>query len=122
MRYATPLLICVLVVELSDVVFALDSVPAVLGISRDAKVIYLSNILAICGLRSMFFILESVISTLRYLPQSLAAILSFVGAKLAGSFFGVEVDTTLSLGIVVGCLGVGIAASLLNPEEEASTE
>ncbi|KAJ8905531.1 hypothetical protein NDN08_002038 [Rhodosorus marinus] len=117
-RVATPLLICMITVEVSDVIFALDSVPAVLGISRDWKVVYLSNILAICGLRSLYFILESVIGSLRYLPQSLAIVLSFVGAKLCGSYFGLTVDTSLSLGIVVSTLGVGVAASLLNPEDE----
>mmetsp|Transcript_110 Transcript_110/g.324 ORF Transcript_110/g.324 Transcript_110/m.324 type:complete len:351 (+) Transcript_110:87-1139(+) len=116
-RLATPLLVCMLVVELSDVVFALDSVPAVLGISRDAKVIYLSNILAICGLRSLYFILESLIGSLRYLPQSLAAVLAFVGAKLCLGYWHIEIDTTVSLAIVLSTLGVGVAASLLNPED-----
>lgn len=115
-KMATPLLICLVVIELSDIVFALDSVPAVLGISRDAKVIYLSNILAVCGLRSIYFILESLIGSLRYLPQSLAVVLAFVGLKLCAGYWNYEVDTTLSLAVVTGLLGIGITASLLNPE------
>eukprot|EP00188_Purpureofilum_apyrenoidigerum_P001996 Plantae.Rhodophyta-Purpureofilum_apyrenoidigerum.ctg21710.p1 GENE.Plantae.Rhodophyta-Purpureofilum_apyrenoidigerum.ctg21710~~Plantae.Rhodophyta-Purpureofilum_apyrenoidigerum.ctg21710.p1 ORF type:complete len:352 (+),score=84.16 Plantae.Rhodophyta-Purpureofilum_apyrenoidigerum.ctg21710:52-1107(+) len=121
-RLATPLLVCMLVVELSDVVFALDSVPAVLGISRDAKVIYLSNILAICGLRSLYFILESLIGSLRYLPQSLAAVLAFVGAKLCLGFWSIEIDTTISLAVVLSLLGLGVGASLLNPEDPEDPE
>lgn len=117
-RCATPLLICLFVVEISDVIFALDSVPAVLGISRDAKVIYLSNILAIGGLRSLFFILESLIGSLRYLPQSLAVVLAFVGAKLCAGFWDYEISTTVSLAIVLVLLGVGVIASLLNPEKK----
>lgn len=118
-RVGTPLLLCLLSVELSDVVFALDSVPACLAISKSAFIVYSSNILAIFGLRSLFFVVEEALNNLRYLQPSLAVVLGFVGTKMAAQVAGFEIGIGPSLGAVVGILGVGAAASLAFPEEEA---
>lgn len=115
---ATPLMLVLLSVELSDVVFALDSVPAVLGISKDPLIIYLSNIFAIAGLRSLFFVLADSIGDLRFLPQALAIVLAFVGSKMIAGVAGYEVSIVQSLSVVVGTLALGIGGSLLFPEEE----
>lgn len=119
---ATPLMLVLLSIELSDLVFALDSVPAVLGISDDSLVIYLSNILAIAGLRNLFFVLADAIGGLRFLPQSLALVLAFVGGKMAFSVFGYEIGTVKSLAVVVSALTGGIGLSLLFPEKDSEAE
>lgn len=113
---ATPLMLVLLSVEFSDVVFALDSVPAVLGISNDTFVIYLSNILAIAGLRNLFFLLADSIEGLRFLPQALALVLAFVGSKMAASLFGYEIGIVQSLCIVVAALAGGVSLSVLFPK------
>lgn len=117
-RLATPLMLVLLSVELSDVVFALDSVPAVLGISNSTFVIYASNILAILGLRSLFFVLADAIGDLRFLQPALAVVLGFVGAKMIGGVAGYEVGILPSLGIIGTTLGGGVGASLLFPAVE----
>ncbi|KAA8490283.1 Thylakoid membrane protein TERC, chloroplastic [Porphyridium purpureum] len=114
-RVGTPLLLCLISIEISDVVFALDSVPAVLGISDSALVIYMSNLMAILGLRSLFFVVEDAVANLRYLQPCLGVVLGFIGAKLAASTFGYDIDTLQSLGIVLGTLTTGIVASYANP-------
>lgn len=119
-RMATPLFLVLICVELSDVIFALDSVPAVLGISEDTVVIYLSNILAILGLRSLFFILSDSIGGLRFLSKSLAIVLGFVGVKMVTGVFGYPVPILPSLGVIVGTLGAGVGLSFALPKKEAS--
>lgn len=117
---ATPLLLVLLCIEMCDVVFALDSVPAVLGVSDDAWVIYGSNVLAIAGLRSLFFVLSDAIGELRFLKQALAGVLLFVGAKMIGGVVGgVEVGVVQSLMIVVGLLGGGVVSSLAFPGDKS---
>lgn len=117
-RLATPLMLVLLSVELSDVVFALDSVPAVLGISNNTFVIYSSNIMAILGLRSLFFVLADAIGDLRFLQPALAVVLGFVGAKMIGGVAGYEVGILPSLGVIGTTLGGGVAASVLFPAAE----
>lgn len=114
--FATPLMLVLLSVEFSDVVFALDSVPAVLGISDDTLIIYLSNIFAIAGLRNLFFVLADSIGDLRFLPQALAIVLAFVGSKMIGGVAGYEIGIAPSLSVVVGTLAGGIGLSLAFPE------
>lgn len=116
LRLATPLMLVLISVELSDVVFALDSVPAVLGISQDTKVVYLSNIMAIMGLRNLYFLLSDVISGLRFLRPSLAIVLGFVGAKMIAGVAGYEVGTVQSLLVILGTLAGGVSLSLAFPE------
>lgn len=111
----TPLMVVLVTVELSDVVFAVDSVPAVLGLSKDTFVIYTSNIMAIMGLRSLFFVLSSSIGNLRFLKQALAIILGFIGIKMIAGCFGRDFSTAFSLCFVVGALVIGVLCSLMFP-------
>jgi TerC family integral membrane protein len=112
---ATPLLLVLICVELTDVIFALDSVPACLGISRDPLVVYASNMMAIVGLRSWFFVVQEAIRSFRYIEQTLAVVLGLIGSKLALGFFGYEADATLSLSVILGTLAVGYSAGLIFP-------
>jgi tellurite resistance protein TerC len=113
--YATPLMVVLVTVELSDVVFAMDSVPAVLGVSSDPVVIYASNMFAVMGLRSLFFVISDAISNLRFLRQSLAVVLGFVGVKMLASLAGHEFDVVLSLAVIVGTLLLGVGLSYVFP-------
>lgn len=117
--YATPLAVVLVTIELSDVVFAMDSVPAVLGISRDPVVIYASNIFAVMGLRSLFFVISDAIANLRFLRQSLAVVLGFVGVKMLAALAGREFDVLYSLAFIVLALATGVAASLAFPAADA---
>jgi len=119
-KVATPLLLTLICVELSDVVFALDSVPAVLGISDNTFVIYSSNLMAILGLRSLFFVVEDAVANLRFLQPCLGAVLAFVGVKLGVSVFGYTIDTTVSLGIILALLSTGVGLSYAFPENKSS--
>ncbi|GAB0488829.1 hypothetical protein MMPV_000039 [Pyropia vietnamensis] len=121
-RLATPLMLVLLSVELSDVVFALDSVPAVLGISDHTFVIYSSNMMAVLGLRSLFFVISEAIGDLRFLQPALAIVLAFVGIKMMAGVAGFEVGILPSLGVIAVTVGVGVGASLLFPEVEKTDE
>ena len=107
---ATPLLLVLVVVEVSDLVFAVDSIPAVLAVTRDLFVVYTSNIFAILGLRSLYFLVAGAMRRFRYLGPSLAAILIFVGSKMCAADL-VEVHVAVSLGVIVGILAIGVFAS-----------
>jgi len=109
--YATPLFLCLLVVETTDVLFAVDSVPAALGISRDRFVLYSSNVMAICGLRSLYFAVAGLMGMFRFLQHGLAAILVFVGVKMLIEHW-YRIPVLASLGVVVGILALAIAFSL----------
>jgi len=110
--YATPLFVALIMVELTDVVFAVDSIPAILAVTRDPFLVFTSNAFAILGLRSLYFAVAGLMSMFRYLRYSLVLILAFVGVKmlLVGRY---HVPNMVSLGIIVGTLGGGIVASLL---------
>jgi len=110
---ATPLCVVLLMLETTDLVFAVDSVPAVLAITTDPFIVYTSNVFAILGLRSMFFALAGVMKLFRHLHYGLAAVLVFVGAKmLVSSFY--KLPTMISLLVIVGLLAVSVIASLLD--------
>ncbi len=110
--FATPLFIVLLMLETTDLVFAVDSVPAVLAITQDPFIVYTSNVFAILGLRSMFFALAGVMKLFAYLHYGLAAVLVFVGVKmLLSSFY--KIPTLASLLIIVGLLTTAVVASLL---------
>ncbi len=111
-RVATPLLLCIIVIELTDIVFAIDSIPAVLAISTDTFIIYTSNIFAILGLRSLYFAIHGSLNSLRYLKYGLGIILAFVGVKLLISGF-YHIDIPVSLGFILGVLLITIVASLI---------
>jgi tellurite resistance protein TerC len=115
---ATPLFLALVAVEAMDIIFAVDSVPAVLAITRNAFIVYSSNVFAILGLRALYFALADLLPRLRFLHQGLAAILVFVGAKMTLSEW-FPVTAPISLGVIVGTLAVTVAASLLLP---AATE
>jgi len=113
----TPLLMVLVVVEATDVVFAVDSIPAVFGITQDVFIVYTSNIFAILGLRAMSFMVASLVQKLRYLKAGLALVLAFVGMKmLAGNY--VHISELLSLGIVAGLLVGAALLSLLTADPE----
>ncbi len=111
--YATPLLAALVVVETSDILFALDSVPAVLAVTSSAFIAYSSNAFAVLGLRALYFALEGLIDRFIYLHYGLAAILTFVGAKLLLQGFGVHVPIVVSLLVILVTIATSIAASLL---------
>jgi len=116
-RYATPLFLVLLVVEVTDVTFALDSIPAVFGITRDPFIVYTSNVFAILGLRTLYFLLAGVLDRLTYLKFGLAAVLVFVGAKMLAEPW-LHISVLRSLGIVVGILAVATIISLLSKPKE----
>jgi TerC family integral membrane protein len=111
---ATPLFLALVAVEAMDIIFAIDSVPAVLAITRDTFIVYSSNAFAILGLRALYFALADILSRIRFLHQGLAAILIFVGLKMVGSD-RLPISAELSLCIIAGILLVTIVASLAFP-------
>ena len=115
-QYATPLFIVLLVVETTDLVFAIDSIPAVLAITQDPFIVYTSNIFAVLGLRAMFFALAGVVGMFRYLSVGLSAILILIGAKMLLTDV-VVVPTAVSLAAVAAILAMSIVASILRPQE-----
>lgn len=113
---ATPLFLVVLVVEWSDLVFAIDSIPAIFAITQDPFIVYSSNVFAILGLRALFFVLAGAMDRYHYLKPAVASILVFVGLKMAGSAW-VVVPTGASLGVIVGLLIAGITLSVWLPKD-----
>ena len=112
--YATPLFIVLLVIEITDVTLAVDSIPAIFGITRDAFIVYTSNVFAILGLRAMYFLLAGVLNRLRFLTVGLSFVLSFIGAKMLAQHW-VEIPQYISLIVVGGILLAALGASLLFP-------
>jgi tellurite resistance protein TerC len=110
---ATPLLLVLVVVETTDVVFAVDSIPAVFGVTRHPFIVYTSNIFAILGLRSLYFLVSGVMGKFRYLKPSLAVILVFVGLKMCAQEL-VHISAAVSLAVIVGVLAIGVAASVIS--------
>jgi tellurite resistance protein TerC len=118
-RYATPLLLVLLLVEATDLIFAVDSIPAIFGITRDPFLVFTSNIFAVLGLRSLYFLLASVVTKFWMLKYGLAVILTFVGAKMLLESW-IHIPILLSLGVVLGLLAASIAGSLIWPQSEAA--
>lgn len=114
-RRATPLLLVLACIELSDVVFAVDSVPAVFGVTHDPFIVYSSNIAAILGLRALYSVLARAVGDLPYLKPAVALVLGFVGCKMIGDYFGFEISTEASLAVIASILGSGVAISI-NPK------
>jgi tellurite resistance protein TerC len=112
----TPLVLTLLVVESSDVLFAVDSIPAVLAVTRDPFIVYTSNVFAIMGLRSLYYLLANVMGMFSYLKLGISFVLAFVGAKmLLSDIYPIPIH--FSLGVIVGVLAVSIAASLTIPKK-----
>jgi tellurite resistance protein TerC len=112
---ATPLLLALVLVEFTDLIFAVDSIPAIFGITADPFLVYTSNVFAILGLRSLYFCLANLLDKFRYLKPALIAVLAFVGAKMLLVHTPLKIDTTVSLLVILGTLGIGILVSLLLP-------
>ena len=113
--YATPLFIVLLVVETTDVLFAVDSIPAILAITLDAFIVYTSNVFAILGLRSMYFALAGMMELFHYLHYGLSLVLIFVGGKMLVSHY-YQIPTEIALGTVAGILIISVVASMLHPK------
>jgi tellurite resistance protein TerC len=111
--FATPLFLVLLVIESTDLLFAVDSIPAVLAVSHDKFIVYTSNIFAILGLRSLYFAVAGIMGYFRYIKIGIAFILTFVGLKMLASFFDIEIPIILSLGIIVSILLISILASII---------
>jgi tellurite resistance protein TerC len=119
-RIATPLLLVLVLVEFTDLIFAIDSIPAIFGVTRDSFIVFTSNIFAVLGLRSLYFLLASVVERFHLLKYGLAIILTFVGVKMIGEPW-FEVGVLWSLLVILGVLGISIAASLRWPADHGAT-
>lgn len=120
-RMATMLFLVLVLVELTDIVFAVDSIPAILAITTDPFLVFTSNVMAILGLRSLYFALAGMMRAFHYLHYGLSAILAFVGAKMLLVDL-VEMPEFVSLAVVGGCLALSVAASLCWPQPDSSQE
>src|SRR5947207_2571630 len=116
-RVATQRLMVLVLVEFTDLVFAIDSIPAIFGVTRDPFLVFTSNIFAVLGLRSLYFLLAAVVDRFYLLKYGLAVILTFVGVKMLGENW-FHIETLPSLAIIIGVLGVSIAASLIWPQRD----
>jgi tellurite resistance protein TerC len=114
--HATPLLLVLLVVEMTDIMFAVDSIPAIFGVTTDVFIVFTSNIFAILGLRSLFFLIEGLVAKLRFLKVGVAVILAFIGVKILIKGW-YEFPVPFSLGVLAGVLIVSALVSLLFPEK-----
>ena len=112
---ATPLLVVLVVVETTDLIFATDSIPAVLAITLNSFIVYTSNVFAILGLRSMYFALAGMMEVFHYLHYGLSVVLIFIGAKMLVSHY-YQIPTAIALGVVAGVLAISVAASLAFPK------
>jgi tellurite resistance protein TerC len=119
-RLATPLLMVLVLIEWTDLVFAIDSIPAIFAITNDPFIVFTSNIFAILGLRSLFFLLQGVIGKFHLLKPALAAVLMFVGGKML-LIDVVELPIVVSLGVVMGLIAMGVVASLALPPRAPAT-
>jgi tellurite resistance protein TerC len=120
--YATPLFLALCVIEFADIVFAVDSVPAVFLVTTDIFVVYTSNIFAIMGLRALFFALSAMIHRFHYLKYALALVLVFIGAKIfLAEVFG-KIPAELSLGVTVALLAGGVIVSMIKTRQEQARQ
>lgn len=120
-RHATPLCLVLIAVETSDVLFAVDSIPAIFGVTQDPFIVYTSNVMAILGLRSLYFALAGLLEYFHYLNTGLAAVLVFIGLKMLGAEF-VEIGDAVELGVIGAILLVSVLASILFPKKTAIDE
>ncbi len=114
---ATPLLLALILVEISDVIFAVDSIPAVLAVSKDTFIVYSSNIFAILGLRSLYFVLASMVNLFKHLDKAISFILVFIGIKI-GTEHWIHIPVGIALSVILGALALGIGTSLLSRAED----
>jgi tellurite resistance protein TerC len=119
-RVATPLFVVLVMVETTDLVFAVDSIPAIFGITQDPFIVFTSNVFAILGLRSMYFLLAGVIDKFHYLKLGLSFVLTFVGIKMLLVYFHIHIPIQYSLGMVCLLLGGSVVASLIFPKKNGA--
>ncbi len=121
-RLATPLLVVVAVIALTDVMFALDSIPAIFAVTQEAFLVFTANVFALLGLRSLYFVLEGMLTRFCYLRVALAFILSFIGIKmlLVGSPYAIP--TVISLCVIILSITIAISASLWKTRKLETTE
>ncbi len=119
-RLATPLLLVLVLVEVTDLAFAIDSIPAIFGVTRDPFLVFTSNIFAVLGLRSLFFLLVSVIDRFYLLKYGLSAILTFIGVKMLVDHW-IQLPISVSLAVIVAVLTAAVGASLLWPKRAGAT-
>ncbi len=112
-KYYTTIFVVVVLLATTDIVFALDSIPAVFGITQERLVIYTSNIFAVLGLRSLFFLLRGAVDKFRFLPQGIATVLIFVGLKMLSDLVHVEIGTAMSLLVILVCILTSILVSVI---------
>lgn len=112
--HATPLLAILVLVEGTDIIFAIDSIPAIFSITTDTFIIYTSNIFAILGLRSLYFLLERVSGAFKFVKHGVALILAFTGIKLSILFFHIEIPILTSIGVIAGILALSVLASVIH--------
>lgn len=120
-RYATPLLLALVAVEVTDLIFAVDSIPAIFAITSDPFIVFTSNIFAILGLRSLYFLLAGIITKFVYLKVGLSFVLIFVGAKMLMMDL-YKMPVALSLAVIAGILGLSIVVSLIKPPKSRPTQ
>jgi tellurite resistance protein TerC len=116
-RAATPLFVVLVLVETTDLIFAVDSIPAIFAVTRDPYLVYTSNVFAILCLRSLYFLLAGVIDKFHYLKLGLSIVLMFIGAKMLVTALHFHIPVTVSLGVVAGVLGLSVVASLMFPKK-----
>ncbi|MEN9535469.1 MAG: hypothetical protein RLY69_209 [Verrucomicrobiota bacterium] len=121
-RMATPLFVVLLLVEFTDLIFAVDSIPAIFAVSTDPFIVYTSNVFAILGLRSLYFALAGILDKFHYLKIGLGVVLSFVGVKMLLSHTPWKIETGVSLGVIVGVLVTSVLASLAWPKKIDSSD
>ncbi len=119
MLMATPLFIVLLLVEFTDLIFAVDSIPAIFAVTTDPFIVYTSNVFAILGLRSLYFALAGVMDKFHYLKIGLGGVLAFVGIKMLLAHSPWKLDTLVSLGVIVMILATSMVMSLLRPKKVA---
>jgi tellurite resistance protein TerC len=117
LRMATPLFVVLLLVEFTDLIFAVDSIPAIFAVTKDPFIVYTSNVFAILGLRSLYFALAGVMDKFHYLKIGLGVVLSFVGVKMILAHTAWKIDTLVSLGVIVVILTTSVVWSLLRPKK-----
>lgn len=120
-NFYTTIFVVIVLLATTDIVFALDSIPAVFGISQDRLVIYTSNIFAVLGLRSLFFLLRGAVDKFRYLQKGIATVLVFVGLKMTSELIKIKISTLVSLITIVVCIGVSILISLIWEKKQSNS-
>jgi len=116
-KYYTSIFVVVILLATTDIVFAVDSIPAVFGITQDKQVIYTSNIFAVLGLRSLFFLLHGAVNKFGYLQHGIAVVLIFIGLKMLAEMFDLQVSVFISLGVILACIAISIIYSVIKQEK-----